>query len=303
MKTKHRLPEEVYRKLPEELYDGVFFVNDAKKILFWNKRAAEISGHTKKEVIGKPCYNDIVRYSDRRDKIMCPVKICPAVVSMRNNKPYSYRAYLARKDQTTIPVDIHTKPIKHRNKVIGAVEIFRDASIYDRVEKQKNKMKMMSLIDFVTSLPNRRYVEKRVRIELSRFKRCGSSLHVALIDIDHFKNINDTYGHGVGDLVLRKMAYLLENNLRATDFIGRYGGEEFLLILSDTTRQSAGVVLEKFRRLVEMHKYPKGKMAITISIGATKALKKDTLETVLRRADKALYKAKNSGRNRVCFVG
>ncbi|MFA5499580.1 MAG: GGDEF domain-containing protein, partial [Candidatus Omnitrophota bacterium] len=205
--------------------------------------------------------------------------------------------------QTTIPVDIHTKPIKHRNKVVGAVEIFRDASIYDRVEKQKDKLRMMSFMDFITSLPNRRYAEKKIKVELSRFKRCGYALHVALIDIDRFKNINDTYGHGAGDIALRKMASLLEDNLRATDFIGRYGGEEFLLILPDTTRRNAGFILEKFRKLVEMHKYQKGKMAITISIGATKALKKDTPETILRRADKALYKAKNSGRNRVCFAG
>jgi len=139
--------------------------------------------------------------------------------------------------------------------------------------------------------------------EIGRTKRYQRPLSFVMCDIDHFKKFNDTYGHQMGDRVLTRTAEILKENTRETDIVGRYGGEEIGVILSETHLKDAMMVAEKLRRMVESAKltYKNQTVQITLSLGVTSFLgeEKDTVHGIIERADKALYEAKQAGRNQV----
>lgn len=156
--------------------------------------------------------------------------------------------------------------------------------------------------DALTGLLNRLASNERLREEFLRTKRTGETYSALILDIDHFKQINDTYGHETGDQVLKTVAEVLEGNVRTTDFVFRYGGEEFLALLPNTGLEGAQVIGEKLRAAVESHLFGSW-LQITVSVGVSVAKATDANEhEALRRADAALYLAKNGGRNQVQFA-
>jgi diguanylate cyclase (GGDEF)-like protein len=160
------------------------------------------------------------------------------------------------------------------------------------------------LYDDLTKVYNRRAGLIRLAEEFARAKRNGSTLSVAMVDADHFKNINDTYGHLIGDNVLTHIASTLKSGLRECDIVTRYGGEEFLILLPDTSGIQASQPLNRLRqRLAEskfMHNGLEIKMSVSIGIATISSIDDDPMDTVLR-ADNALYSAKKSGRNKVVY--
>lgn len=171
----------------------------------------------------------------------------------------------------------------------------------------KSKLKIantQALRDPLTGLPNRNAYNERLETELARWKRYHSPLSLIVWDIDHFKNINDSYGHKAGDKVLLLIAKQLSDHSRATDFISRFGGEEFTMLLPNTDRNAALVVANQLRQIIEKTGFNASgtSVAITISCGVTEFLTDDTDETVFERADKALYQAKEQGRNQCCVL-
>jgi len=158
------------------------------------------------------------------------------------------------------------------------------------------------LYDDLTKVYNRRAGLIRVNEEFARAKRSGATLSVAMVDADHFKNINDTYGHIVGDKVLTHIASMLKTGLRECDIVARYGGEEFLVLLPDTNSNQASLPLNRLRqRLAEttyVHEGLKIKMSISIGIATISSVDEDAIDAI-HRADNALYLAKRSGRNKV----
>jgi diguanylate cyclase len=139
---------------------------------------------------------------------------------------------------------------------------------------------------------------------MARWKRYHSALSLIIWDIDRFKNINDSYGHKAGDKVLLLIAKQLSDHSRATDFISRFGGEEFTMLLPNTDGQSALILANQLRQIVEKTGFNAGgaSVDITISCGITEFIPNDTDETAFERADKALYQAKEQGRNRCCLL-
>lgn len=157
--------------------------------------------------------------------------------------------------------------------------------------------------DPLTHLPNRLAFEDRLSLEMARWKRLVLPLSMVIWDIDFFKNINDNYGHKSGDKALVVIAKLLSKHCRQTDFIARFGGEEFVMLLPDTDAGTALLVADKLRVTVEKANFRAGgdKISITLSCGISQAVEGDSKESIFERADKALYKAKQSGRNQ-CIV-
>ncbi|RLJ71193.1 diguanylate cyclase (GGDEF)-like protein [Hydrogenivirga caldilitoris] len=168
-----------------------------------------------------------------------------------------------------------------------------------RALKQKEKeLKELALRDPLTGLPNRRILMDFLGFEINRANRKGTPLSIAFVDIDDFKQINDTYGHLVGDRVLKALSGILKKNLRSTDLVGRYGGEEFLIIMPETDLKTAVKVMERLRkRIEETHFEPVGR--VSVSIGITELRAGDDMNSVLGRADEKLYQAKREGKNRV----
>lgn len=177
-------------------------------------------------------------------------------------------------------------------------ELQNETKNYQKTLKQQSQQLH---VDFLTKIPNRAAWSERLQIEFTRFQRYEHPLNIAVIDIDKFKIINDTFGHLAGDKVLNVIAQTLQKLIRNTDFIARFGGEEFALLLPDISNDQAQVALEKLRRAIKNipFKFKKENISITISVGCTRFYKNDDIESAFERADQALYHAKSSGRNQV----
>lgn len=174
-------------------------------------------------------------------------------------------------------------------------------------EKNRTMLEMQrqkALQDALTGLPNRAAYSERINSEYQRWLRYRHPLILAICDIDHFKQINDTFGHQAGDRVLRFISRSIARRLREVDFFGRYGGEEFVFIMPDTTREQAFGALEKIRAAIAatQFNYQSRPMPITLSMGITQFVDGDRIETALARADNALYIAKSNGRNRCQLI-
>jgi diguanylate cyclase (GGDEF)-like protein len=166
------------------------------------------------------------------------------------------------------------------------------------------QLAVQASIDVLTGLKNRRVILDSANDELARSQRNNSQLCIGICDIDYFKHVNDLYGHAVGDAVLRETAQLIQNNLRPFDLVGRYGGEEFLFVISADKRH-AEAALERIRRLINEHHHEaqSDQFQVTMSFGARMIAADDniSLHQAINDADEALYQAKGSGRNRVVF--
>jgi diguanylate cyclase (GGDEF)-like protein len=161
----------------------------------------------------------------------------------------------------------------------------------------------MAITDGLTNLANRKQLDTVLAEELPRAQRHGRHLSLLMIDIDHFKKVNDTYGHLTGDSVLRGLAQALQKRLRPNDKLARYGGEEFCLVLPETSLSSAVRIAEDLRAIVANQAFAAEgqEIHVTVSMGLAAAKPIMTVEQLYKAADDMLYKAKNSGRNRVCY--
>lgn len=168
-------------------------------------------------------------------------------------------------------------------------------------EDRAAELGKLAITDPLTRTRNRRGITIGVLEAMAHAERYGHPLSVAMVDVDHFKEVNDTYGHKAGDRVLEGVASILVETLRMPDKIGRYGGEEFLLVLPETGLEQTTRIVERIRAAVDQAEFDIGdkKIKLTISIGATIFVKGEDLEQLLSRADSALYEAKQSGRNLV----
>ncbi|MEE2024619.1 diguanylate cyclase [Alkalimonas mucilaginosa] len=168
-------------------------------------------------------------------------------------------------------------------------------------QKKLAEQKFRSLQDALTEIPNRAAFDERFELELKRYQRYGTPLCIALGDVDHFKSINDNYGHSAGDKTLKVIARALKQSLRETDFIARYGGEEFIILFPETSLQDLEMPLNNLRQKIKKipFKFKNKKVPITISFGATQLAEHDTVRAAFDRADEALYEAKHAGRDKV----
>jgi diguanylate cyclase (GGDEF)-like protein len=165
-------------------------------------------------------------------------------------------------------------------------------------------IKEMAIRDVLTGLYNRRHVLELLDHEKNRSSRGGGTFCLAMLDIDHFKNVNDTYGHLVGDAILQAVANTMKNTIRNTEYCARYGGEEFLIVLTQTGIRGALIGAERVRTNIEKILFPDidSDFKITVSIGLSEYKMREDINDVIARADKALYRAKEGGRNRIEFV-
>lgn len=173
-------------------------------------------------------------------------------------------------------------------------------SLMKELEHQNDQLKELSIMDQLSGVYNRRHLLTVLESEIKHFKKYKQPFHVMLIDLDNFKQINDTYGHLFGDEVLRKVAQQISKTTRDYDVIARYGGEEFCVIVSHLNPEDSIIIAERIRLHVENLQL-RNNVQMTVSIGVTGYTHKDTVETVVQRADDFMYKAKSSGKN--CVIG
>lgn len=194
--------------------------------------------------------------------------------------------------QANIEEIIKSFPIAECNKI----------DVIKKINFMYSHTKYMSVTDPLTGLYNRRHFENTIEREFLRAQRYKSDLSIAILDVDFFKKINDTYGHLCGDYVLKEIAYLILQNLRKTDMVFRYGGEEIIMILTETSLEKALIPIERLRKSIEEYPffYDGNNIKVTVSIGIEGFDEEiQTYEDMLDNADKALYIAKEQGRNKV----
>lgn len=191
---------------------------------------------------------------------------------------------------------------KHRWQEFDINTVTPVAALLGSALNRKNLMDELTfqaLHDRLTGLYNRGKTEDRLRQEIARSSRYGNTFSLILFDVDHFKLVNDRFGHNAGDDVLVEVAAQLSNNIRVADFIGRWGGEEFLVILPETSLESGGEVAENLRMHVAQQTFPIPDGGVTVSAGVSAYLPGDSIQDLVKRADAALYLAKEDGRNQV----
>lgn len=172
-----------------------------------------------------------------------------------------------------------------------------------RIESQQKQLEQMAYYDPLTDLPNRRLLEKLIKRELASMQRYGQETVIIMLDVDDFKQINDTYGHQVGDSILMQLADLLKNNVRETDTVARFGGEEFIILMPNTSVEEGYIFAERIRKIIMEKVFSIGSdtLQITSSFGVSSMgdINSQNLEDYYLLADKSLYLAKQSGKNRV----
>ena len=291
-----------YRELLDHLEDSVYFVDRDRRILFWNKAAEALTGFSRDEVMGRRCPDNILCHADVSGRSLCKDG-CPLAHVMATGQASEVEVFLHHKDGHRVPVRVKATPILDaQRQPVGALEVFHDQTARIEQAERIKELEHLALIDELTRLPNRRHFDDHLGHRLAEWQRHRRPFGVLMMDVDHFKHVNDEYGHEIGDATLRVVARTLNANCRSFDVVARWGGEEFGAIISNVETQQLVLVAEKFRTMVAVShlRIPGRAVRVTVSIGAAIAKADDTFEALLKRADQALYEAKRQGRNRVC---
>jgi diguanylate cyclase (GGDEF)-like protein/PAS domain S-box-containing protein len=300
-RTRRVQPHSFHEQLMDNLYDGVYFVDSARTITYWNKAAEELTGYSAQEAIGKHCFDNFLNHVDGEGRKLC-LEGCPLSHTLADGAKRESEVFLQHRDGHRVPVSVRTSPITDsQGAVVGAVEIFTDVSAKKRLERRAATLQKMALNDALTGIPNRRYTQLRIRQAIQETRHFDISIGILMIDLDHFKEVNDTCGHDLGDAVLQTATRTLANGLRPRDFIGRWGGEEFLAIVLDVSKDELASLANRARTLLSQSstKANTSLIHVTASIGGTLVRATDTQASVVSRADELMYRSKSLGRDRV----
>ena len=191
--------------------------------------------------------------------------------------------------------------MNEKGEVVGGAEFFTEESTREAMQQRIKELQILALLDPLTELPNRHHLEPEIDARFHEMQRMGLAFGVLFMDVDSFKQFNDTYGHHIGDKVLQTVARTLRAATRPFDLVGRWGGEEFLGVIRNITSSQLVEIGERLRQLVgtSFVTHQKQRLKPTISTGATLARKEDTRETLIQRADRLMYTSKQNGRNRL----
>ena len=297
------LSEDYYRNLLDNLHDGMLCVDLNKIIIFWNKSAQKLTGYTEKEVLGKIAGEEVMAHLDNlgvpKNEDSCYIR-----QTIEEGKPHKTEFFFRHKKGHLVPVSTRISPIKDsQGRISGAGLVFSDNTSGIAARQAITRLEKQALIDPLTGLANRRYIHKILDNKIDEMNRYGLKFCLLFIDIDHFKAVNDTYGHDAGDKVLQEVAGSMANVIRPSDILGRWGGEEFLIIILNVEEEMLLSVTEKVRIAVEKARteYNSRQIEVTISIGAAlpDPQQKNIKRELLKKADELMYTSKIKGRNRV----
>ena len=293
--------EPEFKEILDNISDGVYFVDRERRITYWNKGAEQITGYSAGQVIGLRCMDNLLNHVTENGVQLC-LNGCPLHATIADGRKRQAEVYLHHADGERIPVMVRTSPIRDKNnEIIGAVETFSDNSLLHSIRHQVRRLEDTTLLDHLTGIGNRRFMERHLEIALLEFQQHHTPAGVLFMDIDRFKAINDTYGHENGDRVLRMVANTLRHNLRVEDAIARWGGEEFVALLAGVDYNSLGRMAEKLNTLIAASslRINDSTVTVTISVGGTIILPEDdSFQSLIKRADQNMYKNKLANPNR-----
>ena len=268
-----------------------------RRITFWNRGAERLTGYESSEVVGRNCFDNLLSHVDGTG---CPLCImgCPLKWTMEDGEPREAEIYLRHKLGHRVPISVRVAPIKDsRGLTVGAVEIFTDISEKKRIERRAGELEGLAYRDPLTGLANRRFTELKVRQALEDLKQFNRAVGLIMIDLDEFKQVNDAYGHRVGDLYLQEVAMRMKRQLRSGDMLARLGGDEFAallpLVCNRTQVEEIALRLERsFDDPFAVDGYLlRGSASVGVSMFPDDGITKDSL---LSAADAAMYVTKHT---------
>lgn len=279
--------------------DAVLAVDQTQTIVYANAASEAVFGYTPQDLIGSSL-EILIPEVERRGHGALFSGFFDGSESVRRMADRTKPVHARRKDGQVLPVEVSLIKAKNGGStVVGAV--IRDATKWVR---QQSELRDQAERDPLTGLYNRRAFEMLATSAVHSAHRSGQPLCVLMGDIDRFKSVNDRFGHATGDKVIRAVADQLSGQSRSSDISCRWGGEEFVILLANSTVAAAKVAAERWRQSIECHQIdaplPDGPFSVTISIGiSTLVGREDDIEALVARADSALYRCKQNGRNRV----
>lgn len=293
--------ESVYRNLLDNLYDGAYFVDRDRRITYWNRAAERMTGFAAAEVVGKKCADNILKHVDSYGTELCHVD-CALAKTLEDGCNREAELFLHHRDGHRMPVAVRVLPVTDGDGgITGAVELFTDVSSQSALMARIAELEALALLDPMTRLGNRRYLEINLQGRLDELRRYGIRFGLLFFDIDHFKAVNDGYGHEIGDRVLTMVANTLTASSRPFDVYGRWGGEEFIALIPNVDLKGLETVAQRLRLLVRNSflVIEDEALHVSVSVGGTIAAGDDCMESLVGRADRLMYKSKQEGRDRV----
>ncbi len=288
----------------DSIHDPFRIINRSYRIIKANEAYARMKGKAAEDLPGRPCYDVLYNRS-----VTC--EACVVEKTFRSSNPCAQEKLVMTPEGMKAWMEIYTYPVfNEKHEVTHVIEYARDITDRKTMEEEKerliNKLNLLSTTDSLTGLLNRRALNDILEHEIDRASRYLTDLSLIICDIDRFKQINDAHGHTAGDLALQTISETFKSVLRKADLLGRYGGDEFMIILPETSLTGAKNLAEKIRAAVADAEFriPEGKaIRLSISIGvASCCTPVENIDTLVARADSALYAAKQAGRNMVSVV-
>lgn len=285
----------------DSIGDAVLCIDLAGKITYLNAVAEKMTGWSLEEARGRP-HGEVFQVADGTSHQPQPQDL--PMLAIEHDKTFTlpHNSVIVRRDGSESAIEDSVAPIHERDdSIVGAVVVFRDASAARAVER---RLSHRAQHDFLTGLPNPVLLNDRIAQAISMARRYDKELAVLFIDLDHFKDINDSLGHAIGDQLLQSVALRLKASVRDSDAVSRKGGDEFVVLLSEIAHaeHAAHSAQKIIAAMAKAHKISGHELLVTASIGiGIYPIDGPDAETLLESADQAMYQAKKTGRNNYCF--
>ena len=302
-----------FRLYLHKLTQNIIIIFDKKlNIIKYNKKLSDILNLDKKEIKNKKIYKFFTSKSQDLKSINLPEESSYQTIKLKfsnsesKKRKYDFFSYIFKLNENYCLIgernNLEDKEILEKISLLNnelANKTRQLTKKNKKLQKAKERIKKLSKTDELTGLPNRRHFINYLQKIFSQAQRYSQSLSLVMIDLDKFKNINDTYGHDAGDDVLSTLGNFLDNETRKEDLAARIGGEEFIIVLTQTGVNEAKHYAQRIRKKIAELNIESIPINITASLGISTMKNDNNYEAILKRADEALYKAKNSGRNKV----
>jgi diguanylate cyclase (GGDEF)-like protein/PAS domain S-box-containing protein len=291
-------------KLLENMHDAVVFVDAGMRVVEWNRGAERLTGVATASVVQRLWTPTVLNMQNEKGEWLAE-QDCPVRCAIQSQVQSLRRLTISGRGGRPVSVDSHAIPVTGADgSALGAVLLMHDASGEASLEERCQTLYEKATKDPLTQVANRAEFDRVHGMFIRAHKEYQVACSLIMCDLDHFKRINDRYGHQAGDEVIRALANALKDACRPGDLVARYGGEEFVVLCADCDNATATRRAEQVRKAIAQIHHPKlGGQCVTASFGVTEVQPGDTSETMLRRADRALLTAKEQGRNAVVQLG
>ncbi|MCX6083405.1 MAG: diguanylate cyclase [Caldiserica bacterium] len=290
------------REILDAVSDGVYVTTGEREIVFWSKGAERITGYSSDEVLNSHCYDNILVHTDVLGKNLC-FDGCPMQKCIETGERQEVKeVFLKRKDGERLAVYVKASVLQVGDERCG-VEIFGELQSVagSALAERLKRLSDVSIVDELTGLYNRRYINTILDQQYELFKRHFQRFGLVIIDVDKFKNINDSFGHLAGDEALKFVASVLQRAMRSMDFLARFGGDEFIIVcplieLEGVEKLSERMVELVHHSVLSSQEGQKNVIEISVSVGGSMVDYKDkSAADVIARAEEALYRVKRDG--------